>query len=97
MIKRIKDQYACLVYDRDSIDEIDCSDIQFTINEQLFLEILLTEIRGKTISFASYRKKERTKLEIFLSEEINKLESNLQTEEMLAEIEKKKTDLRILR
>jgi hypothetical protein len=33
--------------------------IHFTINDQLFVETLLTEIRGKSISYASYRKKEK--------------------------------------
>ena len=96
-IKKVKEQYACLAYNRDNIDQIDSLEIQFTINDQLFLETLLTEIRGKSISFASFRKKERNKLENTLSEDIRLLENNLQTEEVLAEIEKKKSDLKILR
>ena len=41
--------------------KIDDLVIHFTINDQLFLETLLTEIRGKTISYTPYRKKERKK------------------------------------
>ena len=53
----IKKQYALIIYREDSVDEIHDSEIQFTINDQLFLETLLMEIRGKTISFASYLRK----------------------------------------
>ena len=35
--------------------------IHFTINDQLFLEKLLTEIRGKTIAYASYQKKRKNR------------------------------------
>jgi len=41
----------------------------FTINDQLFLEVLLMEIRGKTISYSSYLKKEIDKTETKLIEE----------------------------
>jgi len=42
-----------------TLSEIDDLVIHFTLNDQLFLETLLTEIRGKTISYASYREKEK--------------------------------------
>ena len=58
-IKKTKEQYAALVYDRSTLSEIDDLMIHFTINDQLFVETLLTEIRGKSISYASYRKKEK--------------------------------------
>ena len=44
-----------------TLSEIDDLVIHFTLNDQLFLETLLTEIRGKTISYTSYRKKEKKK------------------------------------
>jgi hypothetical protein len=50
----LKKQYAALIYNRDKIKEIDDNELQLTINVQLFLKMLLLEIRGKTISFASY-------------------------------------------
>ena len=50
----LKKQYAALIYNRNKIQEIDHNELQLTINVQLFLEMLLLEIRGKTISFASY-------------------------------------------
>ena len=59
LLKKTKEQYAALVYDRSTLSEIDDLVIHFTIYDQLFIETLLTEIRGKTISYASYQKKKR--------------------------------------
>jgi hypothetical protein len=59
LLKKTKEQYAALVYDISTLSEIDDLVIHFTIYDQLFIETLLTEIRGKTISYASYRKKEK--------------------------------------
>ena len=56
------------------MDEIHDSEIQFTINDQLFLETLLMEIRGKTISFASYLRKNNNDKEKKLIEEIAQME-----------------------
>ena len=60
--KKPKEQYTGLFYDRSTLSEIDDLVIHFTINDQLLLETLLTEIRGKTISYASYRKKEKKEI-----------------------------------
>lgn len=60
-INQIKMQYAVPVYKKESILDIPDSEIQFTINDQLFLETLLMEIRSKTISYASYLKRQKTK------------------------------------
>ena len=62
-IEDIKIQYALPVYKTENIGNISNDIIQFTINDQLFLETLLMEIRGKTISYSSYKKKERDKRE----------------------------------
>ena len=61
VIKKTKKQYGLIIYRKDSLDEIHASrsDIQFTINDQLFLETLLMKIRAKTISFASYFRKKQ--------------------------------------
>ena len=47
------------------------------INDQLFFEMILLEIRGKTISYASYKKNKERKEEKTLLEEISRLENNL--------------------
>ena len=52
-----KKQYAVLVYNLDEIGNFPLNDIVFQINDTLFLEILLKEIRGKTISYSTYLKK----------------------------------------
>ena len=56
IIDRVKEQYA-LNNENLPIGEISNSDLSFTINEQLFFEVLLMEIRGKTISYSSFLKK----------------------------------------
>ena len=75
-ILETKKQYAIPVYNLDVINDIVNSQIQFSINDQLFLETLLTEIRGKTISYSSFKIKQRNILEKKLIKEIDKLESN---------------------
>ena len=53
-----------LGYSRDALNSIiDDFDIQYTISDQLFFETLLNEIRGKTISYSTYIKRERVKQE----------------------------------
>ena len=46
----------------------------FSINDQLFLDVLLMEIRGKTISYATYKKKQISTQEKKLITEIEELE-----------------------
>lgn len=75
-IDEIKKQYALPIYNRENILDLPDSKIQFFINDQLFLETLLIEIRGKTISFASYLKKSRSIAEQKLIEEIGSLEED---------------------
>ena len=50
-------EYMVPVYNIDNVRNISNSEIQFTINDQLFLETLLMKIRGKTISYTSHKKK----------------------------------------
>ena len=96
-IKDVKEQYSVHIYNKEALRDIDNLDIQLTIDDQLFLEILLTEIRGKTISYATFKIRERVKLEDTHTREIRKLEENAQSDQNLIEIEEKKSQLRILR
>ena len=50
-ITKPKCQYAVHVYNLENISNISNKNIQLTINDQLFLETLLMEIRGKIISY----------------------------------------------
>ena len=56
-ISEIKAQYALPVYNFDDINNIPAKDIQFTINDQLFLDVLLMELRGTAISYSSHKNK----------------------------------------
>ena len=71
-------------------------DIQFTINDQLILDGLLMELRGKAISHSSYKHKERNKTEKELIERITLIENNLQ-ESNLESLEKLKSQLNEIR
>ena len=64
------------VYDMENIENIKNDSIQFTINDQLFLEMLLLEIRGKTISYSSFIKKEKDRQENQLIKEIEDMENS---------------------
>ena len=52
-------QYMLPVYDIDYIKRENYENIQFCIDDQLFYEILLLEIRGLTIKYSSNKKKKR--------------------------------------
>ena len=49
------------------------NDLKFTINDQLLFEMILMEIRAKTISYASYKKRQEGKVELGLEKEIGVL------------------------
>ena len=59
-ITEIKQQYMLPVYDIKQAETIPDEEIQFTINDQLFLEVLLMELRGQSISYAIYKNKQKT-------------------------------------
>ena len=78
-IKNVIEEYAVMLYDRNEMHNIPISDIQFTISDQLFLDVLLMKIRSKTIGYATMKKrkterKKRKKLE----ENIKPLEKKVQ-------------------
>lgn len=95
-IKEIKQQYALPVYNLDNLDNIPDDEIQFVIDDQLFLETLLMELRGKSISFSSFRKKQTDKVEKEIIEKIKHIEENL-TESKQDELDQLKSDLEKLR
>ena len=76
-IHDVIEQYALPVYSRESLKDIPPDILQFTINDQLFLDTLLMEIRGKSISYSSYKKKTSRKREEKIKQEIISLEQNL--------------------
>ena len=70
-------QYSLPVYNGEHIINIDRSELQFIIDDQLFMETLLMEIRGETISFSSYKTKAKNQGEKHIENEISFLETNL--------------------
>ena len=96
VITEVKKQYAIPVYDFENINNISPNDLTLQISDQLFFETLLLEIRGKTISYSTFKKREDTKRETELENDINQLESNLQTDDVVL-LENLKTELQELR
>ena len=74
-IQQVKEQYMLPIYDLEYIIENE-QNFEFQISDQLFLETLLMEIRGKTISYSSLKKKQNNLKEHNLEEEIKHLEKH---------------------
>ena len=70
-------QYCLPVYNTENVLNIDKSQLQFIIDDQLFLEKLLMEIRGETISFSTYKAKTKCIREDSIKKEISYIENNL--------------------
>ena len=77
VILDLKKQYAVPVYDKENTHLIRDEDLTLMIDDQLFFEMILLEIRGKCISHATYKKKEMAKLETEIITDIKLLEENL--------------------
>ena len=78
----------------ENIKEMDPEDIELTISDQLFFETLLMEIRGRSISYASYKKKKTREEEERLNEILTQLEDKSDvTDTEVEEIEKIKQEL----
>ena len=93
---KLKKQYALPVYNMDQINNVPDDEIQFVINDQLFLETLLMELRGKSISFSSYKKKIEEQKEKKIISNIETLESNMSSAN-LDELETLKEELQNIR
>ena len=74
IITKVKKIYAVSPYDRDRINDINPSELELTIDDQLFFETLLMEIRGATLAFSSKRKKNLDKTEENLDYRVTNLE-----------------------
>ena len=95
-ISNIKQQYAIPQHEANISEHISDKEICFNINDQLFLEVLLMEIRGQSISFSSHLKKSKNNREVELSDIIQELEE----QEALAdsqELENAKKELEAIR
>ena len=84
--------YAAIPYNCQNLNNVSLDALQWSISDQLFLETLLMNIRGKTISFASWKKRQALQKERELEERIIETEELLHNELSLGE-ENKLTSL----
>jgi len=73
-ITKVKKMYAASPYDRECINDIIPGQLDLAINDQLFFETLLLEIRGATVAYSSRRKKNLDKTEESLDNRIKILD-----------------------
>lgn len=98
IIEEVKRTY-CLDPNNINVNE----NIQFNINDQLFLETLLMMIRGMTIKYSSEKKKRTTEVELKLEKDIESLESEINAnfnnvdEQKLQDLSTKKEQLTNIR
>ena len=76
VILDVKKQYVCTT-DPDNVCKVPNEELKLTISDQLFYEMLLLEIKGETISYASFKKKMERGKEEMLLKEINTLQKNV--------------------
>jgi exonuclease III len=76
-ILNIKTLYAASPYNPDFISVCPCKNLIFTISDQLFWEMLLVQLRGRIISYASSKKRKNNELEKSLEEKIQKLDEEM--------------------
>ena len=96
-IIEVTTEYALPVYNENFLKTNFNKDIQYTISESLFLEMLLLRIRGESISFSSYSKKKDRSEEQNIIEKINSLEKLEPTLSNVNELNCKKEELEMLR
>lgn len=98
LINNIKKQYALPVYNFENLHLIPLDEIMFTISDQLFFETLLMEIRGKTVSYSSFKKKNEREAEKNLLSDIAELENDVDNlDNNINRLENLKNDLELLR
>lgn len=94
-IQQIKEQFMIPVYNLECVRNSENCPIQLKVSDQLFLETLLIEIRGKTIPYSAFKKKQNNLREENMQREIKILEEKEILD--LEKIEKLKDELGKLR
>ena len=91
ILEKVKRQYSKpeQLVNVPDINSISNKDLKFNISDQLFFEVLLMEIRGKTIAYASHLKKKTNQREKELLTEIDKLEQEKYHKHELIEAKRK--------
>ena len=96
IISETKQQYILPVYNLENISNIPNHQLSFQISDQLFFETLMMEIRGKTISYATFKKKTLEAEEKDLESIITEMEKNVD-DSNLVNLEEAKVKLQNLR
>ena len=78
LIGQEKLKYTVTVYNPENVMQISDFNINFTISDSEFLELLLMQIRGETIRYSTFLKKQAMKEENSLKAEIDKMEKSSQ-------------------
>ena len=81
-VEEVIQQYTALPYDRNNSSNISSKNIQFTISDHLFLDVLLMEIRSKAIAYATVKKKTIRVLEEELESKFRLIEKKVQKTEL---------------
>ena len=96
LIDQEKLRYSVPIYNPVNVTQIPDSEICFTLSDSHFLEVLLMQIRGETIRYASLSRKKTREKEELLKVTIDNMEKNhelLDSEELLL----KKNELQSIR
>ena len=96
VIHETKMQYCSFVYNLEKIDQIHCNEINFRISDQLLFETLMFEIRGKTISYSTHKKRKEDEREKLLFSKIDNLE-NSTNENRIDELDRLKLEVQEIR
>ena len=96
-IQKTHQEFIVPVYSFDYIEMTNDTDLTFTIDVDLFPELLLYRIRAKTIKFASSLKKSTNIREQNLIKRISELETKENEAEISNTLEKLKTELLTIR
>ncbi len=73
IIQKTKEDYAIPIYVRDLINNIDPAKLHFTIDDQMFFEMVLLNIRGMTIPYCAAKKRKNVEKTKRLEEELKLL------------------------
>ena len=96
-IQAVREKYAIPVYKRDYINENNDTFIQFTIDDDLLLEMMLLEIRGISLQFSSFLKKSKDLREKELIKLIEKSENSESNKDFNENVDAMKLELQEIR
>ena len=98
VVRTVVEGYAALPHSREQLPNIPKCDLHFVISDQLFLDVLLMQIRSKTISYAIMKKRLDEKREKDLENSIRAFETKITlTEDEKGQLEHDRQELIVIR